>query len=275
MRSAVRQWVHLVVCAGFLVVTTFISADPIRVRHTEGLVHGFLLLRTLEGTTIADGDLTEVASGENVTAHLIFRFKDGSSHEETTVFSQARQFRLLEYHLIQKGQIFPHQQETWIDTRKGEIKIRYSDREGKEKSDDEKLQLPVDLANGITLTLLKNILPDESEVTVTMLAATPKPRLVNLIITNGGREIFSIGSSRRKAIRYDVNIKIGGVAGWLARLTGKVPPTTHVWILEGEAPAFVKSEGPLCMECPIWKIELASPVWPPAAGERREQSIQK
>jgi len=137
------------------------------------------------------------------------------------------------------------------------------------------LELPVDLANGITLTLLKNILPDESQVTVTMLAATPKPRLVNLIITNGGREIFSIGSSRRKAIRYDVNVKIGGVAGWLARLTGKVPPTTHVWILEGEAPAFVKSEGPLCMECPIWKIELASPVWPPAAGERREQSIQK
>jgi hypothetical protein len=37
------------------------SAEPVAVRHTEGLVHGFLVLRTLAGETLADGDLTQIA----------------------------------------------------------------------------------------------------------------------------------------------------------------------------------------------------------------------
>ena len=39
---------------------------------------------------------------------------------------------------------------------------------------------------------------------------------------------------------------------------GKQPPDTHVWVLGGEAPAFVKSEGPLYAGGPIWRIQLAS-----------------
>lgn len=267
MSNPARQWVQRVVCVCILALATSISAEPIRVRHAEGLVHGFLVLRTLEGTTIADGDLTEVAKGTIVTAHLVFHFKDGSIHDETAVFSQANHFRLLEYHLSQKGRMFQHRQETWIDTLKGEVRVRYTDEKGEEKHAEQKSQLPVDLANGITFTLLKNILPDAAQTTVTMLAATPKPRLVNLVITTGARDTFSVGTSQRKVIRYDVNVKVGGVAGWLAHLTGKAPPTTHVWILYGAAPAFVKSEGPLCMECPIWKIELASPSGPTVTAE--------
>ena len=54
----------------------------------------------------------------------------------------------------------------------------------------------------------------------------------------------------------------GGVAGVVAPLVGKQPPDSHVWVLEGEAPAFVKSEGPLAMGGDSWRIELVSPVWP-------------
>ncbi|MBI4485154.1 MAG: hypothetical protein HY655_04000 [Acidobacteria bacterium] len=36
---------------------------------------------------------------------------------------------------------------------------------------------------------------------------------------------------------------------------------SHVWVLEGEAPAFVKSEAPLFVGGPIWRMELVSPVW--------------
>jgi hypothetical protein len=38
-------------------------------------MHGFLALRTLEGTRLADGEMTQVAEGDRVTGHLIFRFK--------------------------------------------------------------------------------------------------------------------------------------------------------------------------------------------------------
>jgi len=44
----------------------------------------------------------------------------------------------------------------------------------------------------------------------------------------------------------------------VASLFGKEPPDTNVWILEEEGPAFVKSEGPLCRGCPVWRIELVS-----------------
>ena len=64
------------------------------VLHTEGLVHGFLVLRTLEGNTIADRDVTQVAKGDRVTNHLVFRFKDDSIYEETVVFSQRNKFRV-------------------------------------------------------------------------------------------------------------------------------------------------------------------------------------
>jgi hypothetical protein len=76
-----------------------LSGDMIPVRHTEGLEHGFLVLRTLEGKAIADGQMMmQDAHGDRVTMHLIFRFKDGSIYEETTSYSQRGTFRLLSDH---------------------------------------------------------------------------------------------------------------------------------------------------------------------------------
>jgi hypothetical protein len=85
---------------------------------------------------------------------------------------------------------------------------------------------------------------------------------VRLAITPQGEDPFSIGGSTRKATHYVVKVEIGVAAGLVTTLLGKQPPDTHVWILGGEAPAFVKSEGPLYLGGPIWRIELASPMWP-------------
>jgi hypothetical protein len=238
------------------------SAAPVAVRHTEGLVHGFLVLRTLAGETLADGDLTQIARGDRVTSQLVFHFKDGSVHDETAVFSQRRNFRLLNDHLVQKGPAFPHPMEVSIDGSTGQVTVCSTDDDGKEKVATEHLDLPPDVANGLVLTLLKNIRSDASQTKVSMVAATPKPRLVKLAITPQGEEPFSVGGSTRKATHYVVKVEIGGAAGLVAPLLGKQPPDTHVWILGGEAPAFVKSEGPLYLGGPIWRIELVSPVWP-------------
>jgi hypothetical protein len=73
-----------------------------------------------------------------------------------------------------------------------------------------------------------------------------------------------------------VKVEIGGLAGVIAPIVGKEPADIHVWILGGEAPAFVKSEGPLCSEGPVWRIELASPVWSqPAVDSKRKLDKQK
>jgi hypothetical protein len=235
-------------------------ATPTRVRHPEGLVHGYLALRTLEGETLADGDLLQNVRGDQVTSRLVFHFKDGSLHDERTLFSQRRSFRLLSYRLTQKGPAFPRPLEVSIDAGRGEVTVRYQDGDGDQKVDTEKDELPVDLANGLVPVLLKNAGPD-SLPTMSFLAATPKPRLVRLEAQSAGEEPFVVAGSTRKAIHYVLKVEIGGLTGKLAGLLGKQPPDHHVWIQAGEAPGFLKSEGPLYAEGPAWRIELTSPSW--------------
>lgn len=236
------------------------------VKYREGSLHGFLMLRALNGDTIADGDLTQVVRGDRVTAHLVFRFKDGSANEETSVFSQRGTFRLLSYHLVQKGPAFKIPIDVSIDCSTGEVTVHYADDNGTQKVIAERLKLPPDLANGIVPTILKNIPAATPTTTLSMLVATPKPRVVKLIISPEGEDPFTIAGSARKARRFDVKVDIGGAAGVVAPLVGKQPPDTHIWILEGEMPAFLRSDGAEFEGGPIWRIELTSPVWPQKRG---------
>jgi len=264
-RTIERVWptavVVLIACATLL-QSGAMSAAQVAVRHTEGVIHGFLVLRTLAGEILADGDLIQVACGDRVTSRLVFHFKDGSVRDETAVFSQRRNFWLLNYHVVQKGPAFQHPMEVSIDGSTGQVTVRSVDDDGKEKLVTERLDLPRNVANGLVLTLLKNIRFDAPQMTVSMVAATPKPRLVKLAITRQGEEPFSVAGSSRKATHYVLKVEIGGAAGLVAPLLGKQPLDTHVWILGGDAPAFVKLEGPLYFGGPIWRIELVSPVWP-------------
>jgi hypothetical protein len=127
-------------------------------------------------------------------------------------------------------------------------------------------KVPPDLANGMILSLLKNIRPETPETKVSMIVATPKPRLVKLTISPQGEEPFSLVGSPRKATHFVIKIELGGVTGLVAPLLGKKPPDIHVWILGGMAPAFVKEEGPFYEGGPIWSIQLTSPVWPRGSG---------
>src|SRR5216117_2538968 len=129
----------LLACAAMLQPSA-LFADMIPVHHTEGLMHGFLVLRTLEGKAIADGQMTQDARGDRVTTHLIFRFKDGSLYEDTTIFSQCGTFRLLSDHLIQRGPSFKQPVDTLIDASTGQVKVRYTDDKGKEKVVAERLE---------------------------------------------------------------------------------------------------------------------------------------
>jgi hypothetical protein len=250
-------------------IATALSAQ-VPVRHQEGLVHGFLALRTLQGETLADGDLIQNVRGDRVTSRLVFHFKDGSLHDEVAIFSQRGQFRLLSDHLIQKGPAFPHPIDFTINGRTGEVTARYQE-DGKEKTDTKQLHLPPDVANGVLLTLLKNVSPGATQTNVAYVAPNSKPRLVKLVITPHGEEQFSTAGAHRNAMHYVVKVDIGGLTGAFAELLGKQPADIHIWILEGEAPAFVKSEGPLAFGGPVWRIELVSPVWPSTADSESKK----
>jgi len=236
-------------------------AEPVAVRQPEGRIHGFLVLRDTEGKVIATGELSQSANGAHVTGQLNYRFKDGSIRNETTVYSQRKTFQLISYHLIQKGPAFKSSTDLTIDVATGQVTVRYIDDKGKQKIESEKMKLPTDLANGLVPTLLGDIDPKAVKSVFSMVVTTPKPRLVKLEVTPLAEDQFTVGGDGHKAMHYQVHVDIGGISGVIAPLVGKQPPDTHVWMVGGSAPGFLRSDGPMFDGGPIWRTELASPVW--------------
>jgi hypothetical protein len=238
------------------------QAESISVGHMQGTIHGFLELRAEDGHVVASGDSVQVVRGNRVTTHTLFNFKDGSIDDETTVFSQHRTFQLITYHHVQRGPSFPHPMDLMIDAHSGQVIIRSTGKDGKEEVKTDHLDLPPDLANGMVPIVVENLRPDAPETKVSLLVATPKPRLVKLAISSRGEEPFSVVGSPRKAIHYEIKIELGGVAGVVAPLIGKEPPDIQLWISSGQAPTFVREQGQTYPEGPMMTIQLASPVWP-------------
>jgi hypothetical protein len=240
--------------------------ESIPVRYPEGTVHGFLVMRSEAGRVIASGDLLQSVRGNQVISRLIFHFKDGSIDDETTVFSQRGSFRLVSDHHIQRGPSFTHPIDLSIDPGNNKVTVRSTGKDGKEQVTTDHLDLPPDLVNGMVLLIIKNISPTASETKVSMLVATPRPRLVKLVITPDGKQPFSLAGSSRSALHFEIKIELGGIAGIVAPLIGKQPPDLQAWIVGGEVPTFVKEQGPFFVDGPIWTVELTSPIWPDAKG---------
>ena len=238
------------------------QAEPVPVRYAMGTLHGFLELRSEDGHVVASGDLVQVARGSQVTTRLVFTFKDGSIDDETTVFSQRHNFQLITDYHTQKGPSFPQPIDLFIDARSGKIIVRSTGKDGKEEVKSSNLKLPPDLANGLVSTIVGNIRPGAEETKVSMLAATPSPRLVTLAISSRGEEPFSLAGASRKAIHYEIKIELGGVAGIVAPMIGKQPPNIQMWIIGGQAPCFLREQGPIYPDGPVYTIELVSPTWP-------------
>ncbi|MGA2889307.1 MAG: hypothetical protein ABSE51_14755 [Terracidiphilus sp.] len=262
-----RSWslIALLICAW----RPGAQADSTPVRRVEGTIHGFLELRAEDGHVVASGDSVQVVHGDRVTTQTLFRFKDGSIDDETTVLSQRRTFQLITYHHIQKGPSFPHPMDLMIDAPSGEVTVRSTAKDGKEEVKTEHIDLPSDLANGMVPLVVENMRSDAPETTVSMVVATPKPRVVKLVLSKRGEEGFSVGDSPRKAIHYEIKIELGGVAGVLAPLIGKEPPNIQIWAVGGQAPIFVREQGPMYPDGPMMTIQLANPVWPesPKSGD--------
>jgi hypothetical protein len=221
-----------------------------------------MTLRSEEGKLLAAGDAMQTVRGDRVTLRLVFHFKDGSIDDETTVYRQRTHFQLISDRHIQKGPSFPHPMDMTVDAGSGVVTVRTTGKDGKDEVATDHLDLPQDLANGLVPLFIRNISPHAAETRVSMVVATPKPRLVKLAIAPRGEESFSIAGSSHKAMHFEIKIELGGVVGVVAPLVGKQPPNIHLWNVGGEAPVFVKETGPAFADGPIWTIELASPVWP-------------
>jgi hypothetical protein len=241
------------------ILAVALGAETIPVRHRQGSVHGFLVLKTIEGRRIATGDMTQVVAGDKVTSRLVFHFLDGSIDEDTTIFLQRGVFRLLSDHHIQRGPSYPTYTDMLIDTASGMVTTRTASG----KTTRVHLDLPPDLANGLPPNLLMNVLPSAAETRVSYLAPAEKPRPIKIIIRPAGYVSFRVGDTKRRAVDYALHVELGGLVGIIAPMIGKQPGDNHIWIMSGATPAFIREEGALYEGGPIWRIEQTSPIFAP------------
>jgi hypothetical protein len=238
------------------------SAAPVSVRFVEGVTHGFLVVRTVNGVLIASGDLLQIYQDRQVESRMVFRFKDGSVFDERVVFTQERVFTMQSYHLVQRGSVFARDTEISLERASGKYRVHTKARkDGAEKVLNGTLDLPSDVYNGMVITAAKN-LPKGASETVHLVAFTPTPRLIQLELAPAGEQKVLIGELAKTATHYELRPRLGSWLNLFATLSGRLPPDSHVWIVRDQLPAFVRFEGQLYTMGPVWRIETTSPRWP-------------
>jgi hypothetical protein len=226
-------------------------AAPVTVRFTEGVVRAFPVLRATDNRKLAQGDLVQVVRGDRIESRLVFRFQDGSLFDETVVFSQDRAFTLLSYRIVQRGPSFPETLEASVDRESGRYEVRYrADEDSPEEVLSGAVQLPDDVYNGMLSLIVKN-LPPRTTGRVSIVAFTPKPRVISLELQPLAEERVQVRDVPLTATRYHIRPMLG----LLASLLVVDLPDVRMWVLPGDAPAFLRAEGPLYFMGPVWRIE--------------------
>ena len=238
-----------------------LEAAPVSVKLAEGNLRGFLVLRPPDGPPIGYGELRQHPKDRVIESRLLLNFKDGSLYDETATYSQARVFTLESYRLRQHGPSLPKAEITF-DRKTGQYQALVQDKLGAdEKKANGELEMPPDLYNGMALVLLKNLGAGE-RADVKMAAFTPKARLLTMHLTPEAEETAMLGNQSRKVTRYLVKLEVGGLTGVIASLIGKKPPDLRYWFVTGDVPAFVKFQGAMFLNGPVWRLELTTVEWP-------------
>jgi hypothetical protein len=86
--------------------------------------------------------------------------------------------------------------------------------------------------------------------------------VLKLEVSPDGEETVKIQGLPRKTARYVARAELGGALGTVASIAGKQPPPLRYWTAGDPVPTFVRFDGPLCPDGPIFRVELAAPQWP-------------
>ena len=236
-----------------------VLAANVPVRFAEGVTHGFLVLRSLDGAILAHGDLLQAARGDEIAKQMIFRFKDGSTFDERTSFTQNGIYALKTYTLSERGPAFDADTELSLTAATGAYRVTVKDHKGgKEKTLEGVLELPPDVYNGLIMTIVKD-LPKGTGETVHLVAFTPEPRIIQLAMSPLDEQKVTVGDLTKNAVRIVMKPKLGMWLKFFATILGRIPPDVHAWILTDDVPAFVGYEGTLGTQDSIWRIEVVSP----------------
>ncbi len=238
-----------------------VQAAPVRVRLLEGTGRAFLIIRSVDGEELGYGEFRQKPLGSLIDSRLTLHFKDGSLWDETCVFSQRGVFRLERYHHKQEGPSFPSQTISF-DRKSGRYDAVTQDKKGDaEEHASGRFTMPADLYNGMATTLLRNVVGG-GDLTYQTAVFSPKPRLIKTVLHREGEESATVSSGTLPVIRYLMKLELGGLAGLVAPLIGKEPPDVRYWMVWGDIPLFLRFEGALFLNGPVWRMEQVVPRQP-------------
>ncbi len=204
--------------------------DPVRMRHPQGWAHGFVDVTTQEGKRIGVGDLLQRVNKREISSRLVLNFFDGSVDDETTVYTQDREMRLISDHHVQHGPSFPKPTDVLVDA--AHSRVRTQDPSG--KVTEAHFDMPADTYYGLASTVLMNRPPDTQQSKIAIVIGGEQPRLAHLISTPAGKKSYKLGGVQREAYEWIVHIDLGGVAKVVAPIIGKQPPEDHGRMVGGE-----------------------------------------
>lgn len=234
-----------------------LASNAVPVKYVEGTVHGFLTLTTEDGALLAHGDQFQTSRNGGISSKMVFHFADGSVFDESVTFTQHEVFTMQTYHLVQSGPAFDEDLDASI-SRTGSYVVRTkSHKDGKEKEYEGSLNLPGDIYNGMVSLITKNI-SQQTSTMVHFVAFMPEPKVIEIELAPSGAQRVKFGKHEEAAVGFTIHPKLGFMLKVGAKLTGKLPPDSHVWNVTDDVPAFVRSEGPLYTG-PVWRIALTSP----------------
>jgi hypothetical protein len=260
MQNTIHLWRWILTVLLGLNVTALADlciAAPVEIRFPEGVSKGFLVLRDKDGELLAEGEVSQAATGAGrVVNRMLFRFKDGSVHDESVTFSQNRMLKLLQYQLEQKGPAFPQPVKVTLNGETG----AYTVREGRSSKAELKgrIHLPSDVYNGLTITVLKN-LPSPSERVFHLVAFDPEATVYKMVVSPVGTDEVEAAGTTMRAVHYKMKPVLGWWMKTLAWITKKTIPEYDFWVTNDSLPAFVRFEGALYDEGPSWRILQAVP----------------
>jgi len=228
-------------CGVLLIAAASAAADPVTVRFPEGTTHGFLVLRSLQGQTLAQGELVATPHGDRMESRLTWRFRDGSLQDEFMTYSQRPVLKLFAYKQIQRGPSFPADVEVSFSREPSHYAVKQREQ-GKKDTEELSgaLELPADVYNGMTATILNNLTRGET-ATGHVVAFTPKPMLIQLQFIPSGTQRLMIGTHPETAVHFILKPKLGALTSLMAKVLGKMDDlASYTSLLQKIKDAFVK-----------------------------------
>jgi hypothetical protein len=217
-------------------------AQAVEVTHPEGNLRGFPIISE-KGHRVAIGFVAQWLDGDRLKCDTRYDFEDGRISDEKVTLRQKPE-------LIQDSWFWEERKDgrvlrrIHVDFETGMANAMKLEK-GKPKTWTAKLKIhpgQTFAGSGVSYAIknLRDRLVAGHPVTLSVVAYTPKPRMVDVRIRHAGREPLHFVGRDLLADRFVLHPEVS----WLVQLIAH-PPDNYYWLYKDDPAGFLQFQGPL------------------------------